>query len=114
MFSYDYHLPDLKKLEQVRLKPMHTKDQLEIMIVESYNNIVRHSIMKRIHDRGALAGAVQGKMHEQMGMQAKAQLKLAEDTLKELLDFHKEEVERLAAIPKEPLDEPTKGGKIEP
>lgn len=113
MFSFDYKLPDLKKLDAVRLKPLHVKDQLEIMIVESYNNVTKNSILKRIHERGVLLGAQLGKAHEQMLARAKEEMKYAESTLGTLLEFHADEMEREAAIPKEPIEEKPPESSIE-
>lgn len=114
MFTFDYNLPPLERLAQLKVSPLHVRDQLEIMIVESYNTIVRHSIMERIHQRGLLGSGSIQKMHDQMLAAAKLGKKQAEETLKNLLEFHEEELKRIAAIPKEPLDKPTKGAIIEP
>lgn len=107
MFEFEYNLPPLEKLEKVSIKPLHVKDQIEIMIVETYNAIVRNSIMERLHRRGILGTGAMQKMHDQMLAQAIVSKKQAEATLKDLLDFHEEEVKATAAVPKKPLEKPT-------
>lgn len=87
-----YNLPDVSKLEAIKLKPLFLKDQLEIMIIEAFNNVTRLAIMERIHRRGVLLTAQEGKAHEVLLQKCTTERTYFEKQLGTLLEFHAEEV----------------------